>query len=67
MDNKLYLGNLDLLKFKQATVMDIQGKNGLVKCVVIPVEANKLYQGKKGLYADTAIWQSEEPDQEALH
>jgi hypothetical protein len=36
-------GNIDLLKLRQATVMSIKGKNGLVKCVVVPVEINDIY------------------------
>ena len=46
----------DLLKLQGATRMDINGKNGPVKCLVIPIELANLYDGEKGVYLDqTAI------------
>ena len=38
---------LDLSKLCKTTTMDIQGKTGKVKCVVIPVEENDIFVSKK--------------------
>ena len=62
--SRTLLGKLDLLKFKQSVVMNIDGNEGNpVKCVVIPIEANKLYEGKKGLYADSVMFINDDVDQ----
>lgn len=46
----------NLLTLKGATRMDIDGKAGKVKCLVIPIEMANLYDGEKGVYMDsTAI------------
>lgn len=46
----------NLLTLQGATRMDIKGKNGDVKCLVIPIELANLYDGEKGVYLDqTAI------------
>lgn len=40
------------LNFRQllSHVMNIQGKNGMVKCLVIPIKENHLVEGEKGIY-----------------
>lgn len=42
----------NLLTLQGATRMDIKGKNGDVKCLVIPIELANLYDGEKGVYLD---------------
>lgn len=34
------------------TRMSMKGKSGMVDCLIIPINANKLYKGEKGLYLD---------------
>lgn len=45
---------LDLSKLNKVAVTDIQGKNGRVKCVVIPVEENSVFVSEKtgNIYLD---------------
>jgi hypothetical protein len=45
---------LDLSKLEKVAVTDIQGKNGRVKCVVIPVEDNNVFVSDKtgSIYID---------------
>lgn len=46
----------NLLTLKGATRMDIDGKSGKVRCLVIPIEMANLFDGEKGVYMDsTAI------------
>ena len=46
----------NLLALTGATRMDIDGKNGKVKCLVIPIGMANLFDGEKGVYLDsTAI------------
>lgn len=33
-------------------VKEFKGKKGKVKCVVVPIKENNLYQGEKGVYLD---------------
>lgn len=50
-----YNVKIDLKKLNKVAVMDIQGKNGLTKCVVIPVKENNIYVSDKangGIYLD---------------
>jgi hypothetical protein len=32
--------------------MNLEGKSGKVKCLVLPIAENKLFEGQKGLYLD---------------
>lgn len=52
MANNISIKN-NLLALEGATVMNIKGKNGEVKCIVIPIEMASLYHGEKGVYLDT--------------
>ena len=50
-----YNVKIDLKKLEKVAVMNIQGKNGLIKCVVIPVEENNIFVSEKangGIYLD---------------
>ena len=42
-----YNVKIDLKKLEKVAVMNIQGKNGLIKCVVIPVEENNIFVSEK--------------------
>lgn len=46
--------NLDLLKFKNSALLDLQRNGTPVKCIVIPIEENSLFIGKdnKAVYAN---------------
>ena len=41
--------NLAALKHSR---MNMKGVSGMVDCLIIPIEANMLYKGEKGLYLD---------------
>lgn len=45
---------IDLSKLEKVAVTDIQGRNGKVKCVVIPVDDNAIYVSEKtgNIYLD---------------
>lgn len=48
---------INLLQYK-AVIMKIKDKAGiLVDCMVIPIDANHLVKGEKGLYADFAAFE----------
>lgn len=32
--------------------MNMKGKSGMIDCLIIPIDANKLFKGEKGLYLD---------------
>lgn len=34
------------------TRMNMKGKSGMIDCLIIPIEANRLFKGEKGLYLD---------------
>ena len=44
-------GKLNLLNLR-AVVKMMTGQTGLVECLVIPIEVNKLFKGDKGIYLD---------------
>ena len=50
-------GKLNLMQLK-AAIRRMDGKNGPVNCVVIPIEANHLFQGDKGIYLDLIAFES---------
>lgn len=39
-----------------------KGKSGDVLCLVIPIEANNLYQGQKGTYLDIVAFEVKNPE-----
>ena len=42
-------------------VKNVEGKGGKqVRCIIIPVEANHLYEGEKGIYLDTIGFEVDE-------
>lgn len=50
---------LDLSKLDKVAVSDIQGRNGRVKCVVIPIEDNNIYVSDKtgSIYLDLTAYE----------
>lgn len=54
---------LNLLKFKNACVLRIQGKTGKKACLVIPIEDAHLVAGEKGVYADLLECELKQPVQ----
>ena len=32
--------------------MNMKGQSGMIDCIIIPIEANRLFKGEKGLYLD---------------
>lgn len=53
---------LNLAKFNKTTIMDIQGKSGKVKCVVIPIEENGIYISDKtgNIFLDVSAYEQRE-------
>jgi len=47
-------GKLNLMQLN-AAIRRMDGQNGPVNCVVIPIEANHLFQGDKGIYLDLLL------------
>lgn len=58
---------IDLAKLSGVAVTDLQGQNGLVRCVVIPVAANHIFEGQKGIYLDLCAFEMKNPQYEATH
>lgn len=58
---------LDLLKFKNSVVANIQGNTGKKKCLIIPIEDNHLFVGQKGIYADFNGFQLKTPGENRTH
>lgn len=58
---------IDLAKLNGVGVTELQGQNGLVRCVVIPVEANHIFVGQKGVYLDLCAFEMKTPQYEATH
>ena len=44
-------GKLNLMQLK-AVRMNMKGKTGIQECLVIPIKANNLFVGEKGIYLD---------------
>lgn len=45
----------------QHTVQKMKGKSGELEVLVIPIEANHLFKGEKGLYLDATAFELKEP------
>lgn len=67
MREKSYSGRINLLRFKNAGAMTIQGRESAKRCVVIPIEDNHLFVSAddnfkaKSVYADFIAWGNEQP------
>ena len=53
-------GKINLLNL-HASKMMMKGKSGNIECLVIPIEANKLFSGSKGVYLDIVAFDIREP------
>lgn len=62
-----FSGRINLLKFKNAGTMTIQGRESAKRCVVIPIEDNHLFVSAddsfkaKACYCDFMAWENEQP------
>jgi hypothetical protein len=53
-------GKLNLMQLK-AAIRSMTGKDGLpIDCVVLPIEANHLFKGEKGIYLDITAFEIKE-------
>jgi hypothetical protein len=50
---------LNLSQFKNV-VMDVKGKTGMVKCLVLPIKENQFFEGEKGIYLDITAFELKE-------
>ncbi|MFA5715423.1 MAG: hypothetical protein WC998_06770 [Candidatus Paceibacterota bacterium] len=53
-------GKINLLQLHAVRKM-INGQAGLVECLVIPIEKNRLFIGEKGVYLDLIAFEIEKP------
>lgn len=66
-------GKLNLLKLKRAGIMQIQGRNGVLRCLVIPVEDNNIFvttdenNHPKAAYIDLTAWELKNPKYDETH
>ena len=64
---------INLLKLKKAAVANIQGKTGMVKCLVIPIEENDLFVSidennkAKSVYLDMTAWEARNQKYDDTH
>lgn len=62
-----YTGRLNLLKFKNACILTVQGKYAAKKGVFIPIDDNHLFitagddQKASGAYIDFMAWENQHP------
>ena len=50
-------GKLNLMQLK-AAIRKMNGANGPIDCIVIPIEANHLFRGEQGVYLDLIAFES---------
>ena len=50
-------GKLNLMQLK-AAIRRMDGKSGPIDCLVIPIEANHLFRGDKGIYLDLIAFEN---------
>ena len=58
---------IDLSKLSGAGLTDLQGPSGVVRCVVLPVDANRIYVGQKGTYLNLCAFELKNPQYGATH
>jgi hypothetical protein len=44
-----------------------KGKSGLIECLIIPLEANYLFKGEKGVYLDLTAFELKEKKENKTH
>lgn len=66
-------GKLNLLKLKRAGIMQIQGRTGVLRCLVITVEDNNIFvttdenNHPKAAYIDLTAWELKNPKYDETH
>ena len=50
---------INLRQLKSA-VREMKGQSGMVKCLVIPIEQNHLFEGEQGIYLDCVAYELKE-------
>ena len=66
-------GKLNLLKLKRAGIMQIQGRTGVLRCLVIPVEDNNIFvttdenNHPKAALIDLTAWELKNPKYDETH
>lgn len=66
-------GKLNLLKLKRAGIMQIQGRTGVLRCLVISVEDNNIFvttdenNHPKAAYIDLTAWELKNPKYDETH
>ena len=66
-------GKLNLLKLKRDGIMQIQGRTGVLRCLVIPVEDNNIFvttdenNHPKAAYIDLTAWELKNPKYDETH
>ncbi len=58
---------IDLAKLQSSALVNITGKTGTKKCIVIPVEDAGLYVGEKGVYLDLTAFELREVKFDQTH
>lgn len=48
------------LRQLKSHVMNMAGKSGPVQCLIIPIDANNLFRGEKGIYIDLQAYELKE-------
>ena len=64
------MGNLQVklnLAGLKHTVQKMKGANGEVEVLIIPIDANHLYRGEKGMYLDLTAFELKEPKDKNTH
>lgn len=62
-----YSIKIDLLKLSGACVRDLQGKTATKRCVIIPVDDNDIFVGKRGCYLDITAFEMTNPQYGETH
>lgn len=52
-------GKLNLMQLK-AAIRRMDGANGPIDCIVLPIEANHFFRGEKGIYLDITAFELKE-------
>lgn len=53
-------GKINLQLLKSVKRMEKNQKGEIIECLIIPIEANKLYKGEKGIYLDLVAFEKKE-------
>lgn len=62
-----YSIKINLLKVKNASLINLKGKNATKKCLIIPIDESGLFVGEKGIYLDVKAYESKESNFDQTH